>query len=115
MSWLDKLEALAHQINQEILEHPLVVEFKKLEQSYKNNEYLKGLEKKIVEIQKEIVIVKSKKQSSVALIEEYDRIKAEYYSNPLVVNYQKTRDELDGLLQDINNYLNSQLVLDKSE
>ena len=113
MSSLDKLKELASQINQELLDHPLVKEYQELERAYVSNEYLKQLEKMIVAIQKQIVQTKSKKGSSQELIEEYNRIKDEYANHPLASNYMAARDELNGFLQELNKYMNNQLILDK--
>lgn len=113
MNLLDKLNKLAGKINQELLANPLVQEYQALERAYSSNVYLHDLEKKIVAIQKEIVIVKSKKGSTQDLIREYNRIKSEFASHPLTVNYQNSREELNELLQEINKYINNQLILDK--
>ncbi len=114
VSLLDRLEELASQINLELLDNPLVKEFQQLEKAYRDNEYLQQLEKKIVAIQKEIVIVKSKKESVRELVREYEKIKEELSGNPLAINYQVAREELNDFLQEINKYINNQLILDKA-
>ncbi|MDD3026878.1 MAG: YlbF family regulator [Erysipelotrichaceae bacterium] len=107
------MRELAHQVNRDLLSHPLVKEYQALEKAYNDNEYLQRLEKKIVAIQKEIVIVKSKKGSALELVKEYENIKEEFAGHPVAVNYQVAREELNDFLQELNKYINNQLILDK--
>lgn len=105
-----KIEKLALQLNEKILNEPVVQEFKKYERLIQKNEQLKNDEVWLKQLQKKIVWQKAHQDEDVQqTIAEYQKKKAEFESHPLVVNYLYLKQEVDDLLQSINAMINNQL------
>lgn len=107
---MTKIEKLALQLNEKILNEPVVQEFKKYERLIQKNEQLKNDEVWLKQLQKKIVWQKAHQDEDVQqTIAEYQKKKAEFESHPLVVNYLYLKQEVDDLLQSINAMINNQL------
>lgn len=107
---MTKIEKLALQLNEKILNEPVVQEFKKYERLIQKNEQLKNDEIWLKQLQKKIVWQKAHQDEDVQqTIAEYQKKKAEFESHPLVVNYLYLKQEVDDLLQSINAMINNQL------
>lgn len=110
MNKLDRIQELSFQLNQMILNEPVVQEFKKYEQLIKNNVQLKNQEQDIKNLQKKIVQQKANQDDEVQqTIMLYQQKKEEFENHPMVVNYMYLKKEVDEFLQTINSQINGLL------
>ena len=102
-----KEKALA--IHNWILQQPVVKEYQKYEKLIKENETLSNQEKRLKELQKEIVNKKYKEEDCEELINEYNELKEQFYNSPLVHNYLSLKEEVNQLFQQISQMLNQSI------
>ena len=107
---MDKIKIKAEELNRKLLELEVVQEYQKYEEIIKSNEELKFLENRIKELQKKIVRQKADQDEDVVTtIKEYKKIKNNFETHPIVVNYLYLQQEVDMLLQHINTRINGEL------
>lgn len=108
---MNKSENLAKEVNAYLLNLDVVKDYQRYEKLIKQDESIIALEDKMKEYQKKIVNQKANQDANVVeTIEEYQKLKDEFESHPLVVNYSYLKQEVDDLLQSINTYINGQLL-----
>lgn len=108
---MNKSENLSKEVNAYLLNLDVVKDYKRYEKLIKQDESIIALEDKMKEYQKKIVNQKANQDDNVVeTIEEYQKLKDEFESHPLVVNYLYLKQEVDDLLQSINTYINGQLL-----
>lgn len=99
---MSKLEKEAKKLNELIKDNPIYKEFLACKKAVEDNEDLTMLKVKLDEEKK--VICKNKKKT-----ENYDKMFNEYYNNPLVVNYENSKKELNEYLSIITNTISNNL------
>lgn len=109
---MTKVYELANKLNQELLQEDVIKEFKKYEALIKNDTKLNDLQTKLKALQKQIVRQKADKDDSVEeTIQHYQDLESQLENYPILVNYLNYKEEVDILLQNINNQLNSGLEI----
>ena len=99
---LTKIEEVASALHEELLNHPLVKEYKKYKEMIDSNPIYKLKDKEIRAMQKEII-----NNYSLELVNEYKRKKDEFFKDEVLSKYLSLKEELNNLLlnlQDIINY-----------
>lgn len=104
-----EIEKKAKALNQWILQQDEVIEYKKYEKLIKNNQFLKELEICLKDMQKEIVNKKHQGIDCQDLIDQYQEKKKLFDENPLVYNYLMYKHEVNALLNQIQDDINTQL------
>ena len=99
---MNKLDAEAKKLNEVIKNNPIYKEFLACQKELENNEELKSLKVKLDEEKK--VVCKNKKKT-----ENYDKMFNEYHNNPIVVNYENAKEELEEYLSNITNTISNNL------
>lgn len=101
----------AKKINEYLLELEVIKEYQKYEKKLFQDDKIVKMEAKIKAYQKKIVNQKANQDINVLdTIKEYEKIKADFDNHPLIVNYLYLKDEVNGILQSINDYINGQLL-----
>lgn len=101
----------AKELNDYLLNLEVIKEYQKYERLIDQDNEIKELELKIKAYQKKIVNQKANQDETVVkTIDEYQKLKAEFENNPIVVNYLYLKEEVNEILQFINSYINGQLL-----
>lgn len=99
-------------LNKEILDLDIVREYKAYQLELDSNEALKQLEKNLKKLQKEIVKKRYNKDSDIdSYIENYESLKKQFDSHPIVINYMFCIQEVDDILQNINLKINNEIKM----
>ena len=99
---MTKIDEVVDKLHNELLNHPLVIEYKKYKEIIDSNPSYKIKDKEIRAMQKEII-----NNYSLELVEEYKRKKDEFFNDEVLSKYLSLKEELNNLLlnlQDIINY-----------
>jgi len=109
MSSIDK-------IKQEILNHPKVIRYQKLENIINNNEEIKELLERSKAIQKEIVHAEALNKSNQLNVLEakYDEIMKKLTNKPLLMEYLDLQKEINDFLQIVKDKINDTLIANLS-
>lgn len=104
-----ELKDKAIELNKWLLSQEVVIEYKKYERLIKSNPQISIQEKKLKELQKEIVNKKYKDEDCLEVIKEYELLKEEFFSNPIVNNYLLLKEEVNQLIQQVNTIINKEI------
>jgi cell fate (sporulation/competence/biofilm development) regulator YlbF (YheA/YmcA/DUF963 family) len=99
---LNKSLIIAKELHEELLNHPLVIEYKKYKEIINSNPKYKSIDLELRSMQKDIV-----KNYSEELVNEYKEKKDKFLNDEVVAKYLSLKEELNNLLntlQDIINY-----------
>lgn len=111
MKLLNRSLDYAKQLNEYLLNLEVIKEYQKYEKLIHQDDKIKKLEIKMKAYQKKIVNQKaSQDERVIKTIDEYQKMKEEFENHPFVVNYLYLKEEVNGLLQSINSYINGQLL-----
>lgn len=99
----------ALEIHQWLVNQEVVQEYLKYEKLIKTDEKLAFQEKRLKELQKEIVHKKHYENDCQQLITEYNDLKNQFYDHPLVHNYLLLKDEVNQLFQQITKIINQNI------
>ena len=102
MKKLNKSLSIAKELHEELLNHPLVIEYKKYKEIINSNPKYKSIDLELRSMQKDIV-----KNYSEELVNEYKEKKDKFLNDEVVAKYLSLKEELNNLLntlQDIINY-----------
>ena len=94
----------AKEFNKELLNHPLVIEYKKYASIINSNSKYKELDLKLRSMQKEII-----NNYSLDLVNEYKKLKEEFINDPIISNYLALKEELNTLLNTLQDIINDNL------
>ena len=92
----------ALELHNELLNHPLVIEYKKYKNLVNSNPKYKELDIELRKMQKDIINNYSEEH-----VNEYKKKKEEFLNDPILSKYLSLKEELNNLLitlQDIINY-----------
>lgn len=89
--------SIAKKINEELKNHPLIIEFKSVEHDFLNSEYLKQLKNEMNFYKKCTMDDETRKK--------YLNLKKAYDSDPLVCNYLRLKEEVEEFKQEIIDYI----------
>lgn len=104
-----ELKDKAIELNQWLLSQEVVIEYKKYEQLIKNNPELQLQERRLKDLQKEIVNRKHTDEDCDILIKEYEIKKEEFFNNPIINNYLLLKEDVNQLLQQVNSIINKEI------
>lgn len=104
-----ELKDKAIELNKWLLSQEVVIEYKKYERLIKSNPQISIQEKKLKELQKEIVNKKYKDEDCLEVIKEYELLKKDFFSNPIVNNYLLLKEEVNQLIQQVNTIINKEI------
>ena len=99
---MNKSLSIAKELHDELLNHPLVIEYKKYKEIINSNPKYKEIDIELRSMQKDII-----NDYSVELVNEYKKKKEEFLNDEVVTKYLSLKEELNNLLntlQDIINY-----------
>lgn len=99
---MNKSLIIAKELHEELLNHPLVIEYKKYKEIINSNPKYKSIDLELRSMQKDIV-----KNYSEELVNEYKEKKDKFLNDEVVAKYLSLKEELNNLLntlQDIINY-----------
>lgn len=96
---MNEVEKKLEIVKDELYSNPLVLEYFRLKKAIEDDEELMELDKKIRTLQKELCY-KNKKEN-IDNNESYVALKARFDNNPLVINYNKVKEEVLNLLNEI--------------
>ena len=82
----------AKELNTSLINHPLVIEYKKYASIIKSNSYYKDLDLKLRNMQKEII-----SNYSEELVNEYKTLKETFLNDDIVSKYLSLKEELNNL------------------
>lgn len=94
------MENKAKEINQMIKNSSVYIRYLECKKNIENDDYLNDLQFKMKTLKDQNCLEKDEK-----LINEYYKLENDYYSNVVVKEYQKSKDELSSLLNDIADIL----------
>lgn len=103
------IEKKAQNLHAWLLSEQVVQEYQKYEQELALHSELKNIEETLKELQQEIVKNKHKQIDSQNLIDDYQKLKASFDENPIVVNYLFYKEEVNKLLIEIQDDICQQL------
>lgn len=95
---------VAQSFHKELMNHPLVIEYKKYKSIIDSNTKYKEIDLKLRSMQKEIV-----NNYSEELVNEYKKLKEEFMNDPIVSNYLSLKEELNNLLNNLVDIINYNL------
>ena len=101
---MTKAMETAKEFNKELLNHPLVIEYKKYAFIINSNSKYKELDLKLRSMQKEII-----NNYSLDLVNEYKKLKEEFINDPIISNYLTLKEELNTLLNTLQDIINDNL------
>ena len=88
---------IAKELNEILKNHPLIIEFKKVENEFLTSKYLLNLKNEINYYKKCTMSNEDR--------EKYLQLKKEYDNNPLVINYKQLKEEVDDFKKEIVEYI----------
>lgn len=101
---MNKSLSIAKELHDELLNHPLVIEYKKYKEIINSNPKYKELDLKLRSMQKEII-----NNYSLDLVNEYKKLKEEFTNDPIISNYLTLKEELNTLLNTLQDIINDNL------
>lgn len=101
---MTKAMEVAKEFNKELLNHPLVIEYKKYSNIVNSNSKYKEVDLKLRTMQKDIV-----NNYSLELVNEYKKLKEEFTNDPIISNYLTLKEELNTLLNTLQDIINDNL------
>ena len=104
-----KPELKAKKLKQWLISQEVVKEYQKYEKMIKENHQLKQQEQELKKLQKEIVNKKHTDDDCNQLIHDYEILKEAFYNHPIVNNYLLLKEEVNQLVQQINQIINSNI------
>ena len=94
----------AKELNTSLINHPLVIEYKKYASIIKSNSYYKDLDLKLRNMQKEII-----SNYNEELVNEYKTLKETFLKDDIVSKYLSLKEELNSLLNTLQDIINDNL------
>ena len=94
----------AKELNETLIKHPLVIEYKKYASIIKSNTYYKDIDLKLRNMQKEII-----SNYSEELVNEYKILKETFLNDNVVSKYLSLKEELNNLLNTLQDIINDNL------
>ena len=94
----------AKELNESLINHPLVIEYKKYASIIKSNTYYKDIDLKLRNMQKEII-----SNYSEELVNEYKILKETFLNDNVVSKYLSLKEELNNLLNTLQDIINDNL------
>lgn len=101
---MNKTIETAKELHNSLMNHPLVIEYKKYQAIINSNPKYKEIDIELRKMQKEII-----NNYSIELVNEYKKKKDEYLNDPIVSNYLSLKEELNSLLNTIQDIINDNL------
>ena len=95
---------IAKQLHDELLNHPLVIEYQKYKKIIDSNPQYKEKDIELRRMQKEII-----NNYSLELVEEYKQRKEQFLLDPIISNYLSLKEELNSLLITLQEIINDNL------
>lgn len=105
---MNNLQELAAKLNKEILNHPLIKEYQKLENIVLNDDKLKNIDFEMRQAQKEMVEHSTKDDYQIYQ-DKYVKLKDFASENPLFQNYIQLKEEVQNLLNQISYFIKKDL------
>ncbi len=96
---MNEVEKKLEIVKDELYSNPLVLEYFRLKKSIEEDKELMELDKKIRTLQKELCYKNNKE--NIDNNESYMALKARFDNHPLVINYNKVKEEVFDLLNEI--------------
>ena len=94
----------AKELNTSLINHPLVIEYKKYASIIKSNPYYKDLDLKLRNMQKEII-----SNYNEELVNKYKTLKETFLNDDIVSKYLSLKEELNSLLNTLQDIINDNL------
>ena len=91
-------------LHNELINHPLVIEYKKYKQIIDSNPKYKEKDLELRKMQKEII-----NNYSLELVEEYKKSKEQFLNDEIISNYLSLKEELNSLLNTLQEIINDNL------
>ena len=95
---------VAKKLHNELINHPLVIEYKKYKQIIDSNPKYKEKDLELRKMQKEII-----NNYSLELVEEYKKSKEQFLNDEIISNYLSLKEELNSLLNTLQEIINDNL------
>lgn len=102
---MNNLDLLLSEIKEEINNEPCVKEYYRLKQVIKEDTELSKLDKDIKLLQKKMCENRKNEEVFSSLKKEYDSKAIEFETNPIVINYKISEEEVKNYLLQVKNVL----------
>ena len=103
------IEEKAKALNQWLLSQDVVKEYQAYEKLIHSHPEINETEKKLKEMQQQIVNDKHAGIDCQRLIDDYEKLMNEFTSNPIVYNYMVLKEEVNRLVDDVSKDIQNQL------
>ena len=95
---------VANELHKELLNCPLVIEYKKYQKIINSNPEYKRIDLELRQMQKDII-----NDYSIELVNEYKIKKEQYLNDEIVAKYLSLKEELNNLLNTLQDIINDNL------